>query len=56
MANDTTKSKATKRKKPVRRKKACPYVKPYEAKKFAGTVPAFAHVTLEEMRTWRDDR
>lgn len=32
------------------------YVKLFDAKKFEGTVPAFANVTLEEMRAWRDDR
>jgi len=30
--------------------------KPYNAKQFEGTVPAFANVTMEEMRAWRDDR
>jgi len=30
--------------------------KPYDAKKYAGSVPAFANITLEEMKAWRDDR
>ncbi|HMN06687.1 MAG TPA: hypothetical protein PKD45_13280 [Flavobacteriales bacterium] len=41
---------------PTRQAKAEPYIQPYDAKKYAGTVPAFAEITLEEMRAWRDDR
>lgn len=32
------------------------YVKLFDAKKFQGIIPAFAEITLEEMRSWRDDR
>lgn len=56
-----TKAKTSRRKPAVRRKKAAPvrskgFAQPYDARKFAGTVPAFAGITAEEMKAWRDDR
>jgi hypothetical protein len=32
------------------------FAKPYDAKKYEGSVPAFASVVAEEMKKWRDDR
>lgn len=32
------------------------FAKPYDAKKYEGSVPAFASVVAEEMKSWRDDR
>jgi len=29
---------------------------PYDAKRYAGTVPAFASVVADDMKAWRDDR
>ncbi len=43
-------------KKTMRVKKTAPKVKPYDAKKYGGSVPAFASVVAEEMKKWRDDR
>ncbi|MBL0127459.1 MAG: hypothetical protein IPP83_08345 [Flavobacteriales bacterium] len=43
-------------KKTSRSKKTDVLVKPYDAKKYAGSVPAFASVVAEEMKSWRDDR
>jgi len=37
-------------------KKVSGYTKAYDAKKYGGSVPAFASVTAEEMKAWRDDR
>lgn len=31
------------------------FAKPYDAKKYQGSVPAFASVVAEEMKKWRDD-
>lgn len=61
MASSNTKSKksskrSSARRKPVVRRNGKSYAQPYDAEKFAGTVPAFADVTAEEMKTWRDDR
>jgi hypothetical protein len=50
------KAKRTKPRKAVRVKRTTRLIKLYDAKKFEGTVPSFANVTLEEMRAWRDDR
>ena len=43
-------------KKVPRGKKDTGLVKPYDAKKYDGSVPAFASVVAEEMKSWRDDR
>ncbi|MCB0772471.1 MAG: hypothetical protein KDB93_03765 [Flavobacteriales bacterium] len=66
MSKPATKAGAARRKRSTARKSAPsriarqataePYTQPYDAKKYAGTVPAFAEITLEEMRAWRDDR
>lgn len=37
-------------------KKPQRFVHPYDAKKFIDTIPAFANVMAEEMKSWRDDR
>ena len=42
-------------KKATRNTKTTGLVKPYDAKKYAGSVPAFASVDAEEMKSWRDD-
>lgn len=39
-----------------RTKNRAAYVKLFDAKKFQGMIPAFAAITLEEMKAWRDDR
>jgi len=58
----STKAKSSARAKPAARRKAAVrrrpkgYTEPYDAKKYAGTVPAFASVVAEEMKAWRDDR
>lgn len=50
------KAKVASPRKPVVRRKRESFAKPYDAKKFAGTVPAFAEITADEMKSWRDDR
>lgn len=40
----------------ARKRTTAPFAKPYDAKEYAGSVPAFASVVAEEMRKWRDDR
>ncbi len=58
----TTKAKTSRNKKPAIRRKALVakrekgFSQPYDARKFAGTVAAFANITAEEMQAWRDDR
>ncbi len=49
-------TKRTARRKSAVRKRAAVTAKPYDAKKYAGSVPAFASVVAEEMKKWRDDR
>ena len=56
MGKALDKIKRTKPKKAAPVKRSTRLIKLYDAKKFAGTVPSFANVTLEEMRKWRDDR
>ncbi len=66
MSKPAPKAGTVRRKRAAQRKKAPshtarqakvePYTQPYDATKYAGTVPAFADMTLEEMRSWRDDR
>jgi len=58
----STKAKPTGRVKPAARRKTTvrrkrkSYSEPYDAKKYAGSVPAFAGITAEELKAWRDDR
>jgi hypothetical protein len=57
----STKAKPAKRAKPAprkagKRRKRKSLSTPYDAKKYAGSVPAFASVVAEEMKAWRDDR
>ena len=58
----STKAKTTKGAKPKARRKAAGHkapkrlIQPYDAKQYAGTVPAFASVVAEEMKAWREDR
>lgn len=40
----------------VREKVKGAFTKPYDAKKYEGSVSAFASVVAEEMKSWRDDR
>ncbi|MGB3526283.1 MAG: hypothetical protein WBB32_10000 [Flavobacteriales bacterium] len=56
MAKQTDPARTKKRKKAVRKRPAPVLIKLYDGKKFEGTVPSFANITLEEMRSWRDDR
>jgi hypothetical protein len=51
----TTKAKLAPRKAGTRRKRKS-LSRPYDAKMYAGSVPAFASVVAEEMKAWRDDR
>lgn len=39
----------------ARSKSPDPFAQPYDAKKYQGSVPAFASVVAEEMKKWRDD-
>lgn len=48
--------KAIAPKKAVKTRKATTFAKPYDAKKYAGSVPAFASLVAEDMKQWRDDR
>ena len=50
-----TKATRTAQEKVATRKKSARFAKPYDAKKYAGSVPAFASVTAEELKAWRDD-
>ena len=58
----TTEKKPSKKAKPKARRKAPvrsslkSLIEPYDAKQYAGSVPAFASVVAEEMKAWRDDR
>ena len=56
MGKTLDKSKKRKAGKTPQVKRSSRLIKLYDAKKFEGTVPSFANVTLEEMRAWRDDR
>lgn len=56
MGKELDKSKKRKPGKTPRVKRSSRLIKLYDAKKFEGTVPSFANVSLEEMRAWRDDR
>ena len=56
IANKRTAKRTTTLKKTLRKRSAGGLTKAYDAKKFAGSVPAFATITLEEMKAWRDDR
>lgn len=56
MGKALDKIERTKPRKAVHVKRSTRLIKLYDAKKFEGTVPSFANVTLEEMRDWRDDR
>lgn len=55
-AKPSARVKSTKRPKSKGRSKPHSYSEPYDAKKYAGSVPAFASVVAEEMKAWRDDR
>lgn len=51
-----SRAKTSTPKKAVKARKTTAYAKPYNAKKYAGSVPAFSSVVAEEMKQWRDDR
>lgn len=61
-AISSTKAKPTGRVKPAARRKTTvrrkrkSYSEPYDAKKYAGSVHAFAGITPNEMKAERDDR
>jgi len=55
-AKSSKRVKSTARQKVKVRSKPKGYSEPYDAKKYAGSVPAFASVVAEEMKAWRDDR
>jgi hypothetical protein len=55
-AKPTGRSKSAARRKAKVRSKAKTFSEPYDAKKYAGSVPAFTSVVAEEMKAWRDDR
>jgi len=58
-AKASTRPKATSAvalKRGVGKKTKQTFAKPYDAKKYQGSVPAFASVVAEEMKSWRDDR
>ena len=42
-----------KRKKAVRKRPVPVLLKPFDAKKYPGMIPAFGNITLEEMCSWR---
>jgi len=56
MAKQIEPVRTKKLKKAVRKRPVPVLLKPFDAKKFLGMIPAFANITLEEMRSWRDDR
>ena len=56
IANKRTTKRTTALKKTLRKRSTIGLTAAYDAKKFAGSVPAFANITLEEMKAWRDDR
>jgi hypothetical protein len=55
-AKSSAKVRSTTRRKAKVRSKAKTFSEPYDAKKYAGSVPAFASIVAEEMKAWRDDR
>lgn len=55
-AKPSARAKSTKRTKSKGRSIPLSYSEPFDTKKYAGSVPAFASVVAEEMKAWRDDR
>lgn len=56
LASKRTTKRPSALKKALRKRSTNSLTKAYDAKKFAGSVPAFADITPEELKAWRDDR